>query len=72
MTTITTVLPDELGQRLNMIARQTNSDTSMVVRQAIEMYLEDQEDYNVASQRLAGNHQRYTLEEIERKYGLEN
>jgi RHH-type transcriptional regulator, rel operon repressor / antitoxin RelB len=41
-------LPDHLEQRLNMLAEQTHRSKSFYIREALEQYLEDKEDYLLA------------------------
>jgi RHH-type rel operon transcriptional repressor/antitoxin RelB len=41
-------LPDHLEQRLNTLAEQTNRSKSFYMREALEQYLEDKEDYLLA------------------------
>ena len=52
MAQISTRLPDELVQELEQAAKSMNRSRAEVVRQAIEHYLDDFEDLELAVQRL--------------------
>ena len=52
MAQISTRLPDELVQELEQAAKTLNRSRAEVVRQAIEHYLDDFEDLELAMQRL--------------------
>ncbi len=52
MAQISTRLPDELVQELEQAAKTMNRSRAEVVRQAIEHYLDDFEDLELAVQRL--------------------
>jgi RHH-type rel operon transcriptional repressor/antitoxin RelB len=49
---ITTRLPEEVVRSLDLAARTSHRSRADVVRQAIERYLEDFEDLNLAVERL--------------------
>lgn len=52
MTQITSRLPDDLAGRLDKVAARLHRSRAEVVRRAIEYYLEDFEDLNLALERL--------------------
>jgi predicted DNA-binding protein len=76
MTTISAQVSDELYKSLNDVAKQLQRSSSYIIREAITSYIEemkeDIEDYNDAVEILARNEPTISLEEIERKYGLED
>lgn len=63
-------LPENLEQRLQKLALDTERSKSFYVRKAIEAYLEDQEDYQRAialKQRIdTGLEKTYSLAEVEK------
>ena len=72
MHTITAKLPDELNIRLDHLAQVIDRKKSYLIRKAVELFLEEKEDYFIALHRLEQNNPRVSLEEIERECGLEN
>ena len=69
-------ISDELSNILTKSAKYLDRPKGYVVRKALEAYLqelqEDIEDYNDAVEILAKNEPTISLEEIEKKYGLED
>lgn len=69
-------LPDELEQRLDNLAKLTGRTKTFYARQAIEQHLDDLEDIYLAEARLtdirAGRTQTIALEDIMKRYGMEN
>ncbi|CAN7463496.1 DUF6290 family protein [Rhizobium sp. LjRoot98] len=69
-------LPDETYERLQALAARTGRTATFYIRQAIEEHLEDLEDIYMAEQVLGklarGETRTYTLEEVERKLGLDD
>ncbi len=65
-------LDPELEKRLEELASRTGRSKSYYAREAIREYVEDREDYElaVAASRHAAPH--ISLEELIRKYGLED
>ena len=59
-------LPKDLETRLSSLAKRTGRTKSYYARQAIEVFLEDQEDYLVAVARLEKQRPGVPLEEVER------
>jgi predicted DNA-binding protein len=76
MTTISAQVSEELYKSLNDVAKQLQRSSSYIIREAITSYIEemkeDIEDYNDAVEILAKNEPTISLEEIEKKYGLED
>jgi len=69
-------LPKEIEDRLEALARQTGRTKTYYARQAILEYLDDLEDMYLAEQRLgdirAGREPTVPLEEVTRRYGVED
>ncbi len=51
-TPISVRLPDELAERLNNVAMETERPRSFIIQKALESYLEDYADLQVALDRL--------------------
>lgn len=68
-------LPEELERRLAELARRTGRTKTFYAREAIEVHLEDLEDYYLAAetaQRVReGTERVYSLEEVSRDLGLD-
>ena len=69
-------LPDETYERLQTLAERTGRTATYYIREAIEQHLEDLEDIYLAEQALGklkrGEMGTQTLEEVERKLGLDD
>jgi RHH-type transcriptional regulator, rel operon repressor / antitoxin RelB len=69
-------LPEDLEKRLDNLAKLTGRTKTFYARQAIEQHLDDMEDLYLAEQRLteirAGRTQTVALEDILKRYGMEN
>lgn len=65
-------LPDQLEDRLSQLARQTHRSKSYYVKQAIQDFLDEQEDHLIALSRLEKKNPILTLEEMEDRLGLED
>ena len=69
-------LPAEIEERLDALAKATGRSKSYYVREAILEHLADLEDVYLAEKRLedlrAGRSRTYTLEEVEKRLGLED
>jgi RHH-type rel operon transcriptional repressor/antitoxin RelB len=63
-------LPRELEQRMDVLAQKTGKPLSVLALQAIQEYLEDEEDYAVAIERLNEGGPTVPLEEVARRLGL--
>ena len=62
-------LPEDLDKRLTELAERTGRTKSHYVRAALEEYLDDLEDHHLAAARV--EEARISLEEVERRLGLE-
>ena len=69
-------LPDDTHERLQALAERTGRTATFYIREAIETHLEDLEDLYLAEQELRrmkrGEGRTYTLEEAERRLGLDD
>lgn len=65
-------LPEQLESRLLALSEKTHRSKSYYVKQALEEFLEDQEDYLLAVTRLEKNNPRISLAEMEKHLDLEN
>jgi RHH-type rel operon transcriptional repressor/antitoxin RelB len=63
-------LPADLEKRLDELARNTGRTKSYYARLAIEEFLQDQEDYLLAINRLEKNLPGIPIDEVERRLGL--
>lgn len=61
----------ELEQKLNSLARETGRSKSYYAREAIRQYLEDHEDYLRGVAALERREPAITLDELERRLGLD-
>lgn len=53
MTTISLRIPDALNSRLDHLSHEMDRNKSYLIRQAVEEFLEEREDYLVALARLS-------------------
>lgn len=67
MTTISLRIPDTLNNRIERLFHEMDRKKSYSIRQALEEFLEEREDYLVALARLSKKEKEYTLEEVEKK-----
>ncbi|NLC36018.1 MAG: ribbon-helix-helix protein, CopG family [Alcaligenaceae bacterium] len=69
-------LPSEIEDRLTTLAKVTGRPKSYYVREALLEHLDDMEDLYLSEQRLieirAGRAETHSLEEVERRLGLED
>jgi RHH-type rel operon transcriptional repressor/antitoxin RelB len=65
-------IPEKMGHKIEDIAEKTGRTKSYYVRKALEKFIEDQEDYLIAVQRLKENNPTYTLEDVIKELGLDN
>jgi RHH-type rel operon transcriptional repressor/antitoxin RelB len=63
-------LPADLEKRLDELARTTGRSKSYYARLAIEEFLQDQEDYLLAINRLEKDLPGIPIDEVERRLGL--
>lgn len=68
--TFTFKAPDELAHRLTALAERMERPKSYIIRKAIEHFLEEEEDYLIAVQRLAEDKpsKRISFEVIKQRY----
>jgi len=69
---LTIRLNSDLENRLVALSEKTGRPKSYYVRQAIQAFLEEKEDYLLAISRLEKNNPRISLEKLEKKLGLDN
>ncbi|MDY7001898.1 MAG: ribbon-helix-helix protein, CopG family [Thermodesulfobacteriota bacterium] len=65
-------LEPELEKRLQSLAEKTGRSKSFYAREAIRQFLEDREDYLLGIAVLERNEPVISLEELERRLGLED
>lgn len=69
-------LPEDIESRLDALAKRTGRSKTYYMREAILEYLDDLEDLYLAEKRLedirAGRSQTVPLEEVMKRYGVEN
>lgn len=65
-------LPEILEKRLSHLAEQTHRSKSYYVKQAIQDFLDEQEEHLIALARLEKKNPRITLKEMERRLDLED
>lgn len=69
-------LPEEIEERLNVLAKETGRTKTFYVREAILEHLDDMEDVYLAEKRLAdiraGNNKPIPLKDVMKRYGLED
>jgi len=68
---ITVRVPKDVEERIEELAKLTHRSKSFYIREALNAYLEDLEDYYISLERLAQKDaKRYTIEEAKEKLGL--
>ena len=72
MTMITARIPEHLDRVLTILAKETDRNKSYIVKRALELYIEEKADLLIALSRLEKGEETVSLEEIEKKYGLED
>ena len=77
MTTMVSVrLPDEINQRLTLLAEQTGRTKTYYIKEAVLKHLQDLEDVYMADKELedirAGRSKTVSLEDMMGQYGLES
>ncbi len=69
-------LPEEIEQRLDILAKETGRTKTFYAREAILTYLEDLEDYYLAQKTLkefkSGGEKAIPLEKVLSDYGMDN
>ena len=64
--------PDDLAQECAVRAGAANCDTDIYIREALISKLEDEEDIQIALERLADPQPSLSLEEVKRNLGLDD
>jgi RHH-type transcriptional regulator, rel operon repressor / antitoxin RelB len=76
MSSVSLRLPDDISERLANIAALTGRSKTFYMVEAIQEHLDDLEDLYLAEQRLievrAGKSETVSLEDVMRRYGLED
>lgn len=72
MVTITARIPDELNDSLTILSKETERNKNYLIKKALENYLEEKGDLLSALARIEKEEETISLDEIERKYGLED
>jgi RHH-type rel operon transcriptional repressor/antitoxin RelB len=76
MSSVSLRLPDDVSERLANIAALTGRSKTFYMVEAIQEHLDDLEDLYLAEQRLievrAGKSETVSLEDVMRRYGLED
>lgn len=65
-------LPKELEDRLDSLAKSLGRTKDECAREAIIEFIEDEEDYRIAVERLKRNEPTIPLEEVKRRLGLDD
>jgi RHH-type transcriptional regulator, rel operon repressor / antitoxin RelB len=69
-------IPDEIYQRLQILAEQTGRTATFYVREAVMEYIDDFEDIylaeNILEKLRRGEDRTHSLEEVEQELGLVN
>lgn len=65
-------LPPELDKRLTILAKKTHRSKSYYVREALQHYIEDLEDYYLAMNVLENPGKIYSVEEVRKMCDLED
>jgi len=63
-------LPPDLEKRLDELSKKTGRTKTYYAREALVEYLDDLEDFYLASERLKNPRKRWTMEEVEKELGL--
>jgi len=72
MFTVTTKITDEVNALLSSLSSETNRSKGYIMQRAIEAYIEEKSDVLIALARIEQGDSRISLDEIEKKYDLEN
>ena len=65
-------VPPEVEDRLNAIARRAGRTKDDCAMEALLDFIETQEDYEIAAERLKRNEPSIPLEDVKRRLGLED
>jgi predicted DNA-binding protein len=69
---LTLELPKDLERRLDLLVARTGKPTNFYAEAAIRDFLDSEEDFLIAAERLASKQPGITLEEVEARLGLES
>jgi RHH-type transcriptional regulator, rel operon repressor / antitoxin RelB len=69
---LTIRLPENLEYRLITLAAQTGRPKSYYIRHALQTFLDEEEDYLLAINRLEKNNPKIALDDLEKQLGLES
>ncbi|MFP3121082.1 antitoxin of toxin-antitoxin stability system [Rickettsia sp. R2] len=72
MTVITTRISNELDIILSNVAKEIDRPKGYIIRKAIESYIEEKADLLIALSRIEKREEVISLEDIKKKYGLED
>ena len=72
MTVITTRISNELDIILSNVAKEIDRPKGYIIRKAIESYIEEKADLLIALSRIEKGEEVISLEDINKKYGLED
>ncbi|WP_319561399.1 TraY domain-containing protein [Marispirochaeta sp.] len=65
-------LDPDMEEKLNKLSKETGRSKSFYVKQAIENYLEDREDYLLALSVLEKKEPRKSIKEVRKELGLDD
>jgi predicted DNA-binding protein len=68
---LTLDLPKDLAQRLDLLVAKTGKPTSYYAEEAIRDFLDAEEDFLIASERLMKRRPGIPLDEVEARLGLD-
>jgi predicted DNA-binding protein len=69
---VTTKISDNLHTILSELSNETSRSRGYIMQRAIENYLEEKSDILIAMSRIERAEEVISLEEVERKYNLED
>ncbi|AEK74895.1 antitoxin [Rickettsia conorii subsp. heilongjiangensis] len=72
MTVINTRISNELDIILSNVAKEIDRPKGYIIRKAIESYIEEKADLLIALSRIEKREEVISLEDIKKKYGLED
>jgi RHH-type transcriptional regulator, rel operon repressor / antitoxin RelB len=72
MSTISCRFPDEIDHRLAKLSEEIDRSKSYIIKQAVEEFLAEKEEYLIALSRLSKGGKRYSLSAVEEELDLDN
>ena len=69
---LTLELPKDIEQRLDLLVARTGKPTSFYAVTALRDFLDSEEDFLVAAERLATKQRGVSLDDVEARLGLES